>query len=364
MKNNSIFKIFPILSIIGCSSPKFIGFESQKIAFSSIEKKSNAKSNHVFQKELLNSTILDNSVIKAIDPNSPVIVTNYNLYPFNIVKSGTDSTPAIYRTTVDDNINSEFSIHMEKQLLNRNFNVLENEQVYNLYDNNFDEYGTTLNYEILRFGIYYEKISSKVVIRHGIAEIRYKVLNKLGFLKIIKDETSKISDTISDEDISVVSSPLLALGYDNFWHDRKLTNFSTPLLGSSEIKSIYTTPPLEKIDSQEIINGIKFKLPSETKQYSLWVFDNKVLSEAKLKKGGNLSAADLVKLSPSKIILNTTFKKSIKGTDGSTTMNFFSVIKIEDLRKLFKQSNELVLFYKTKPICTLRKYSDGSIQSI
>jgi hypothetical protein len=358
-----LLKILASIMMVACSSPKFTGFETKKIQIGKTKDRSDLKSNYMFQMQLLRSSSLDNVIYKALENGNPVIVSNYNLYPFNLKKAATDSTPAEYFTDVDENINSELSIHIEKQLLSKGFDVLENEKKYNLFDNNFDEYGATINFEILRFGIYYEKINKEMVIRHGVCEIRYKVLNKLGYIKAIKTETNLLSDTVAEENILNISAPPITLSFTNTNHDRRLTDYNSILLGGIEgVRTIESNNTTENPDSLELITGLKFLLPNETKNYSLWIFDNKKITEEIYRKGSKLNIAELINLRPVKVTL-IPIKSNLNYIQGSNDVNVVSVVSTDQLNDFFKLGQEIVVYYKAKRLCILKKFEDGTIQA-
>jgi hypothetical protein len=357
--------IIMILSIFSCSSPKFAGFQTKIDTSKLVETKTIDLPNLEFQAKILNSLKLDNLILKSLDINSVIMVTNYNLYPFNQVKAATDSTAAVYSTVVDKNINTEFSLKIEKELLSKGYNILENEEIYNrLYDNNFDEFGLTLNFEILNFGILFEHISDKKVIRHGKCNIRYRVITKTGQLKLIQENDYSIKDTISSESLAMVSQPQLALGYSNFYYDQNLTDISLPNKGGKAVPSIYTVAPKDKVTYSETLKGMRFRMPNETKEYSLVILDNKVYKELLSRKNGRISPTDLISLSPLKRVIKSNNKSTMKKSDGTVESIFFCDISVDELGTYFEKSNEIVVLYKAVKICTLRKFGDGSINAI
>lgn len=355
----SYYFILLVIIFYSCSGPKFSQFESTYIK-SNREIKSEAKPNYIFEKELMNKVRIPDDIYQSFSSSSVVFVSNYNLYPFNKSKSSTDSTPAVYRVVVDKEINQELGISLEQQLISRRFNVLENEEVYNVFDDNSDEYDFSLNFEIRRYGFYYEITPNDAVVRHGECEVRYRVLSKNGHLKYISDKTFTHRDTILKSDLSSVSLPRTTLGYSNIVVDRKLSDFTNPILGGASIPTKYSTVQAASLDSVEKVTGMVFKLPSETKEYTFWVFDYEAVKIAQAAKGGGaLSLADLIYLIPKKIVL-----KSNKVVLNDNVPEYYGIVSYESLKDFFSNSNEIVIFYKAKKMKALRKYSDGSIAEI
>ena len=347
--------------LISCAGPKFAGLKKETMETKQVDLTTNKITNYQMQLSFINQLTLAPQILNQLDKEKLTIVANYSLYPFNAKKGDTPDS----LNMIDNNINGELTNVLERNLIQSGYRVLENYSAYNLtLDNNFDEYQQMLVFDLKGLGIYYEHITDELVIRHVGCNIRYKVLDKDGIIRTISDFSSDKKDTITIQEIPSVNQLPVGLSYLNLKQDSHLSQTNLPALTSSPVQTIYSAPPKETNNTTEKVVGIKFKVPNETKSYSILVLDNSAYSDLIRLKGNTISKNDISSLSPKILSIKSNEKSSEQGNDGNKTYSYFSILKAEDLSGLFEKSKEVVLINKLKKLCVLRQLSDGSIITI
>lgn len=359
MKKNHLILIAVVTAILsGCAGPKFAGLKKETIENKQIEVVSTKATNYQTLVNLLGSIQPNAQVLNYLDKDKLTIVANYSQYPFNTHKGDNPDTSI----SIDNNINGELSLIVEKFLIQSGYRVLENYSSYNaVLDNNYDEYQQMLVFDLKKFGLYYEHVGDDVVIRHADCNIRFKVIEKEGIIRTIADISLDKKDTLSTKDLPSINMLPVNLSYQSIQQDQHLSLVNLPALTSQQIESIYTVPPKETSNAIEKVVGLKFAVPNETKTYSILVLDNVSYSELVRSKGGNLKASDIMSLSPRNLSIKSNEREVERRSDGSKSYSYYAVLNSTDLSALFEKSKEVVLINKLKKICVLRQLSDGTI---
>ena len=333
-----------------CSTIKFSGFEKKTIENKIVPVNEDLKNNLDFQNEMIGKLVIPDELYTHININQPTILADYSRVPFVKYDSSLMEEKGL-NTYILNLVNYQ----LIKDALKHNVRLLENNPFYNSFDNNYDEYEQMIVSEIRDCGIKLDEISKNYYIREGVLDVNFKVLNKNGFITFIVSQRILKSDTLQTENINQISEKPPQEGYATAIH-REFNYQDNNLRGDKTSPIIDLIPTPEKSVSTEVVTGIVFSVPNNTKSYPVYV----VPSGTK-----NPLVFAGVKSSSTKI-LNVKSNKTrwANSGSGSNYEIYEAVYGIPEIKNLFTSTDKIQLYNKATLLCKLQLLPDGSIVEI